>query len=1149
MTTTLSALQSGSVPRLAFVAAIDGYDHLLTNAPESYVQAAWADTDWATASVIPNLIVELDNAQVINPWDPLQTGGRLTLKVQPDETDRFGIDVHRTDNGAETMLTATCDRDDTYVAVESTEAFSERTIHIGTECMTYRMASGNGFLVIPGLTVGSSKRGKYTAFTGYNQTGFAETHRVTTADNGVRLAPIVSEQPRTWRGRRVSLWMHIYDTPTSINSKADALCVFVGDISEITDDSETGRTQVLVEHVLDSIKNAVIGSDFWQGRLKGGHYIAAGARFKFRDYDAATYKTANDLVVVASGASGTNQINAGTYAVEEIASFINAWLAGEKVAARVHGNYTLASPEDVNGAPRTVMHFYIPASSSNTVVNWKLTWPFNGWAKCLGRPNEGEWNVSDSGSSGHVNYGTGSPQPITVLWFGTGLTATAYAESDLGTFQDQYTTLPAAAKAIADAYGGSTRPWGIFLVEIDDPVLCVASFANGLLSYLFPIDNPAVPGSGAGSLQKLIDFEVKIGEEPPRIRQIFMHEGTFKDVYAWLFYSTGTPGYNHPTYDVLPPKHALAIPHGILGSNFIDSLALLPRATDTILVCLEKPKRLSEIASADLVLRRAHLIWREGGLRWAHWQSPSSDISVGTLTENTKAESAGVKAAHRAASVLDGTWVRNVVKLQYDRDITKIAEGGGSTYRSPPLVLEDATSVDDAGGKAVPFTLDCVNVYSEYDGNGQGVQSLAAGFVSFMPFSTRPQWKVHRSIDLRYYEGFGVGDVVLVDDEFVRDPRTGVRGIVARPGLIIRHRYQINSASQAGEKMRFAGEVDVMFLGSDRTFAYSPAAEWNGLLDDVFGFFCHAHSHSETGEPVDVASFAAGDKIYAVEVDPADTSDPGLVGPLTIASVNTVDSLITAVEDITSYGDWNASKRWRLIPARYSETQTSQRAKAFQAGSNGKVYTGVYPMQYGAGGSWTFEGGVHTPKNFTHHDVPDLPSTFSYGPNVGAPRDTGYDKEVCILLENLMDHKTNRSSPFLDPNGRQATNATGYELLFIYPIFLGDMIHSNSVDRWLYVRPLWKASAGGDPIASLRVTLTGRMPIGNSRNNVTIGAPATSNTWYKFKTETSYEIAGEMAFPLLNMNYHQYAFLLIEGSYLASCRGLAMVSERERRYT
>lgn len=1141
MTRSIDSIRTGDAS-YELVVAIDGYPHLLSNAPQAAVQAAWADTDWAAATVIGGVVVELENKQEIDPWNPLKGGGQVLLKVQPDDDDLFGIDLHRTDAGAESVLTQTADRDALTIYVGSTDTFPySGEAHIGLECFAYSMLASGSFVV--------TDRGKYVAHgrQGSSPTRFAEHHRVATADNGVRLAPLVTQYPRSWTGRRVSIWWHTWDQTTgALNSKDDALCIFAGQITEPLDDSETGHTHVLCESILDQVKDAGIGRDQWQGTLSYGHQVLVGMVFKFRDYDGVTYHDANDLVVVASGASTPNEIDAGRYGVEEIAAFLNAWLAEESGHGRIVGSYTMSTPEDVNGQPRTVMHFYIAGTNA---VNWLLTWPDTTWSRCIGLPGSQYWGTWDTPNAGHATVSPAAPLPGVVFQLDSNLLLEADLDDQTGTQFGQYATLPSGAKAAVPP-SLISLPWGLFIVDGETPLVLVG-YLDGTRLFCRVLTRGLTR-----DLQTTVDLGnaavVPPGDGPPKIRQIFVHEGRTRDMLKWFFYSTGTAGYNHPTFDILPYGHGLGLPHGILGTNFESSCDLLPHADDLLTVVIDKTKKFEEQFRADLVMRNAHLVWREGGLRFISWTTPSAALATVTLDDSTKARPAENEetAQQRPASVLDGTMVRNLIKINYNRDITQSGDGGAPVFTSPPIELEDATSVDDHGVKLL--TLDAINVYGDTDAIGQGVRALAADLLAWMPWWSRPLWRVNLPIDIRLFEGFGVGDVVAVTDDFVRDPTTGRRRIVARPGLVVHHTSNIGGviAGDPTKKPRpMAGEVDVVFLTTDRTFLYAPAAELDETVNGG-GFTAgydgnvtlqfKANEHAFGTETVDIGRFAAADRVKLVEIDPANPAAPDM-WERTIATTDPANNRAT-INAALAVPAFSAAKRYRLIFDDYPDAQQSQRSKAFQAGANLTIAQLAPANLYG---SQSADPTLGVPPTIDHTRVPELPANLSYGPNVGAGRDTGYDKELALLVENLMDHKTARSSPVLD-TARGNLVAVGLRLTDVQEHFIGDMIPSAGIERYLCIGPHWAANGGNPGLVQVRVTVSGHPPAGSSLLNATIKQPAISVDWFVSGTDTSWRNDIEQRIPLSYFAGFQWVYVIVECSNTAMFRGFHLFRETER---
>lgn len=1160
MTTTLSALQAGN-PRVVFVLAIDGYPHLISNVPQALVQAAWSATDWATKTVIGGLTIDLNNHQKLNPWNPFEGGGSLIFRVQPDADDTFGIDLHRTDDGAETLLEETVDRT-TPLFVGLVDGFPlTGEGHIGTECFSWGFLGGRRFQPTLGDPAGSN-RGKYVAFgakdsaTTYGSIRFAEHHRVATQNNGVVFQPVVSEQPRIWKGRRVSLWQHVYESDGSLNTKANALCIFLGELTEPQDESDTGHSSVLCEHLLTRIPKTTLLRDQWQATVDYGVVLSVGHQFSFEDFDG-TIHIANPLVVIASSETptSTNQVRAGQYGHEELAALINGWLGGESAAGRISGNYTLVSPEDVNGTARTVMHAFIAGASGDS-GHFKMKWPASGWAKPFGFSGSQIWIDWFYLGADHQLKSPGAVQPFSFATADVNNTFQINLEDQTGTFRPQNNSLPAAAKAMFTAEN-PPHDYALFLLEGETPMLLLGSLQGNALRRIRPI------GSGFGLDLKgwaaMLESKLAVGSAAPKLRQVFVFEAPLRIMLRWLFMSTGTELYNHPTYDALP--HGLGIPYDALGENFELSCDLLPGADNIVTVTLEKPRTMADLFSSDLVIRNAHLVFREGQFRWVSWSSPSSALVSLVLDEETKAEPIDNRISQRSASVLDSSWLANVCKISYNRDIAKSIGGGEDVYLAAPIFLEDATSVDDMGGTPTVKSVDLRNVYNDADQIGQGVRALVSGFLSWFTWWSRPLWKIRRSIAPTLYEGFGIGDVVAVTDPFVRDPTSGRRGIVTRPGLVVGHQYKLRTFG-APEQMQMAGECDVVFLHNDRTYAYAPAAEvdetkndggytagWDGNATLQF----KAHEHSTAFESVDVASFSDGDNVRLIEIDP-DDPDAADVIDFDIDIVDIPNNRISANESLAfTTPAFDITKRYRLVYQPYPSVEGSQTIKSFQAGQNMTIAEESPPDVYGA---QTLSIGAGRPTQYGHTTLPELPATASYGPNLGAARDCAYDKETSLLIDNLIDHVGRLSAPTYDLDTSVASGVDGWQILKVEIICLGQGLYSGTTQRYLHLAPNWRnanAFSINTP-TQLRVWVSGYPPSGTSNANPYVGtpgyvikAPACANTWTVMPPDTLWRQEEPIAYPLGNFNGHQFVYIITEGTTNAQYRGLCECREAERQ--
>jgi hypothetical protein len=320
---------------------------------------ALAIGDWTAA--LTDCVFEIENEQTLNPWSAFEGGGKCVIRVPAVSSDQFGIDTHRSNAGAETTLRSTLDRNDTSIDVVRTAGLTSGVVSIGTETIAWSAKPDDHT-----LTSSTSSRGRYSHV--YGSTRFADHHRCVTSSNGVRLEPVVSEQPRIWIGRRVGVWMHRVSGGT-IDSATEAQLVFAGQIAEIRDDPNTFHTCVMVEHVIGTVGDHVLGGEIFEGECVNGFHLAAGRKLAFQDWDGTTLHVANPLEVVASGATGSGQVNDGYYTIEELLSIINAWLAGEGVASRVRGTYTFNLEETANG--RRVSAHWLISAGGTVGVYWR----------------------------------------------------------------------------------------------------------------------------------------------------------------------------------------------------------------------------------------------------------------------------------------------------------------------------------------------------------------------------------------------------------------------------------------------------------------------------------------------------------------------------------------------------------------------------------------------------------------------------------------------------------------------------------------------------------------------------------------------------------------------------------------------------------
>ena len=1083
--TTADAVATGRAS-IAYVVAIEGYEYLLTNVDPAAAVLAWDGTDWTQA--LGGLFVQGAKSQQITPWESFQKdGGTYILRVQPDKNDTFGIDTHRRSAGAETYLTSTADRAATTLNVKDTSTFSSSgTVYCGTEAIDYTGTSSTSFT---GCT-----RGKYSAFENGVGGRWAEHHRVSTDAQGVHLEPVVSEQPRVWLGRWVGIWQHLYDG-TSLNAKADATLIFAGRIASIADDPNTGHTVVEVKSTQASVADASVGRDMWTAKVTDGITIFAGQTLTLMDTNyetAATWKTSNALTVVSSGASGANQINAGQYTLDELASFINSWLASERAGSRIHGSYNLtASYETSPGVFRSRMNYYIASTEPECL--WKLDWPWGQQFGVLVNP----WvpNVLPSNTWNHQDSFQAPVHNSLFHQMNNSFAAQCAVEGQAGTFIDQYSLFPPSVKQLVGARNGLN--WGAFLYN--ESMLLAGSFSGSTISNIYPI-NTAILGS-LFDLGTLLNTTLSPSDPLPTIRQVFLLEDTLANILKYVFYGSGATGHNNSTYDTLGYGLGIGIPGELLGDEFDNSVDSLPGADATIAIILDKSTKLVAMLGDDLVARLAFLRWKQGHLEFKTWVTPTADAAIATLDETNKAEPASNIVNQRSASIEDNTLVRDVIKLKYNRDFSATAEG---EYHSI-ITVEDSVAVDDSGGEGQTATISARNTFPEFTSTGTGLESILPLFVASVPLFSRPKRKTTRSISLPYYEDITVGDVVLVYDNFARDPATGRRGIVARPATIVRHTCDYGGLDGSGSVRDMAGEVDLFFLDMNRVVPYVPCAQVDDTATNAgydstnHTLTVHAHAHSGPLESADAANFADGYDVLIVEIDPADPAAPiSWTRSLTGVSGN-----VLTLDSALSSPAWDATKKYRVIFDHFTADETAQQAKAFQAdGTTALIESDASPCQYGIqqGSGFVFNAGT---------EKAELHATVSYGD--GKPRDVGYERGLARTLNALVDYRTNHCSPMLSNTILENTtysSGNGYQLQAVCPIYLGGDKWSGSKTRYLKVAPWFRSSTGAS--ATIRVSVCPSPTASSSKNDVTLPTPTVSATWTTTSTTWQTGTAAEL---------------------------------------
>ena len=1131
MGTTKTAMQAGSVAT-AYVVAIEGYEFLLTDyGSAAAVATAWAATEWSSsANVLPGCaFVDLKNTLQLHPWEPFQPGGTCQIAVVGETGstgERFAIDVAKTAAGVQTGITSSVTRTTTTINVERTADFpASGDAFIGHERFRYTSTTATSFVV--------SVRGLYSPFA---QTEADITHFPRRASVGVpdqystSALPVVTSVRHDWVGAWVGVWEHRVVNGV-LDTRAEAQLVFAGQIDS-TKESENGATLINLRHVLDIAGNTTVFLDQYSARIADTCYV--GVNDYLIAFDTGPGGN-NSLLRVDTVASLPYTIAAGRYTVDQLIGYLNAALAALTALAAGGGPGGLTGTHSFSsdGAQIYDTHTFAAAATGTTsgvVIQGRGAWIayLGGTPAPAGGAGQHDLIARSVVGPAEYTFTTGPIFPIRI--FSDEPSAAIQVLDEQGVFIDNAgsggTLLPAAYSS----YWDGTNQLGFFLV--DGKTLICGRISGGFLldaRWITDYQTPLPLPSGFGP-----------SVTGTSIKQVFIITRAWWVMLTWFFVSTGDTGFNDPSYDVLPYGLGLELPYELIGgptglAPFISDALTMPASGFEATVWITKPTKLVEILTVDLALRTTYPVWKDNSLRLATWQSPVASLATMVLVDGNKAEPANSMTPHLTPLSRDGSYAKPIVKVQFDYD--PVAD----KFSGPGVVLYDRVAI--ASGSKDPITL-------SWKSAGQGdhaaglVQAIMPAFtVVWQKFFSAPWSVARRSIDMRYYEGYAPGDIVLFDDPQVRDPSTGLRGTSARPGLVLRHTYAPGGARLgSGEPEPPVGEVDILVLPRNLDTIWSPAAEVDetantggftaGYNSGTSTMRTKSHVHSESSEQLDAFNFAAGDVVWITELDPAIATAPDR-WTRTIAPGGVVGGDITFTAALASPA-FSSTKRYRITSVDYANATATQKADAYQADDADGMIENLAPSyNYGIAGAGL------SPTLLTHVELCELdPTGVSAGD--GVPFDTGFHLGLVKSANNLIDHKTAVQGAALSSNIMVYAGSSTYRLVELRRRYFG-AAQTNFVHRALAVAP-WLRSTSGT--STVRVTLTRAKPFVNTAGAAVFSAFSAQKTFTS--SSATWATAAEQLLDLGYCDATGVCWIAIEVSANAQTRGLAQCIVRER---
>lgn len=1085
MGTTLTALQAGGCA-LDFVVQIEGYATILTTGDAGDALTAWGlsthDGQADISAALSGLAVHFDQGTSANPWEPFGQPPicRLTIVQGLDSTDtlsdRFAVDVFKRSGGDETTLTASVNPTATTLAVRSTTSFaSTGTVMVGPEAISYGGKTGTSFT--------TCVRGRYSPFNVDGGDRFARSHVVRDALTatgdlvGVGLPPLASEEPRTWIGRWVGVWI-CRRTETGIDGPDEAHLAFAGTIASVAEGGN-GETLIDLEHAQRRINETRVMSDPWSAKLADGFYLEFSGNGSSGDNEFActttrntSSLTANPLVIVSGAPASVNEIQVGTYTSAELAQAITAWLQAEFAAGRLNFSTSYTDAFSTSDGPRGVLSFS-DGTAGSVVRSATLTCPFGLAHRFLGWDDRAL--TANNNSVGTTGFKRTAGPPLRAL---AGISGGRLSiENERGTWIDQSSFMP---PSLMDGPGLAEA-----IVKVGDFGHAVVYKTTGALVFLSTTVaiNRFLAGIG-GDVHDLIEVTLDDDREL-EIRQVLVIESDFASLLLKLLLSTGATAHNHATYDALPSSMGCAIPFSLLGDDFIDDVEAASCSDATLALVVDKPTRFVDLFNVDFILRFAFMTWGNGRIHLKSWGTPTVGAAVVALTESNKAmalEQARTDL-QRSAGEERFEFIRNSITIKYGRN----ADGDLVSSVSFP----DIDSMAMHGDRSI--TLSASNTIGQ-SAIGD-LQGLIAKFAATMPLFSRPHKIITRTMDLALYEQLTVGTFVTITDSHIRNPETGLRGITGWPGIVVANRHDwggstIGFNGESPKPRSLFGEVSIMIFDRVTEAPYCPAAQVDhtatnaGYDAGTKTLTCKAHEYSTASMDKDAGNFLAGDKIRILEIDPPDPT-----AALTwLRTVDTQAGDEIVLDTTLSSPAWDAAKKYRVISAEYDITAASQRVNTYQADdADGLVADARQPygMMSSGGGAheWTASASTELPARYSDDQIGD-----------GVAFDVGAARDCARLANNIIGYKSAPQHPSIYSETRFAPSVTGtYALCEVLPVFVGIGQLTASQSLSLYVAPQLRSKSGAS--VTMRVSLCRVMPAGSSLQDVTLVDPYVSVTF------------------------------------------------------
>lgn len=1109
--------------QVAFVLAIEGYEYLIHDggfSDDAQVIAAWGGSSWTLAH--PGLKVRGTMRQKIEPWAETIDVPTLTFEVQATPDDRFGKAVWKSRPDYRSRLrspfrplangTGILDVD----ATINDAGLADNAVFVGGQRMVVTQATPNTWTVL--------EAGSHHPFHDVGKTYWSRAIELAQQQNfDAANRPMVQSSPGAWKGRMCALYMHTIKGGRW-NPRSQATLEFAGRITDMVDDPKTGSTVLSCEDMRALFRDSVLFKRQWVGHVQRGVRLETGWIFRAVERQLGIAYGKNPLTVVASGASGDFEVNAGYHELGDFLARLNSYVASASGWVRISTAGPVTRPSDQarwscglttgSGGSRS---FELDVLFS-TALTWEARlyctssepFSFLGF-ESVERPAS---TGSGTGNGGYLRsrdferYGISrelfyiggpasmgdvaelvsqSPSPPYVVkpfqtarrW--TELAGRVDLEAQDGEWFEHTAYLPPPY----DTWSNTDENWSLFLM------------GNRLFFGRYNgthIDQVSRSLNFAGYAELGVVDSYRLGktveDDDDRfdIVQVVTMVGSFADLFTKVIVSTDGRGVNHPTYDVF--GRALggpAIPWALLGQPWIDGVRHLDQALEheTTMLFIDRPTRFMDMFIGELLLRFAWFVFKDGGFVLRSPPAPNPLHVDWVLNEDNKAAAAdqGEQLISQTRESSDS--FVNVVKVDYNR-----SAGSGEYMTS--LTVRDETSIS-IFGESQAATIEAVNSYSDAAGTGTSVEALAANLIArVLPAFSRPMKTVQRPIAPTLF-AMCPGDVVAVSDLLVRNMVSGERGLVSRGCICIGV-----SKSYGHEGGELFGTATLLFVDEDRTFPVAPAADvdtdFSGTVNGIT--FTAGYAATAAGgpalkikpymysrpvfEPPDLTTFANGDRVRLYEIDPPAPAAPLFWDRQLAASgaVNPAGGYVRLTADLVA-PTYSAAKEYRLTYQRHSEVNDSQQLVAFLADDDGLIEDEAEANTFGEEGTVPFDRSL-TPAALLYR----LPPTFV--DDDGRPLHAGTVLDHCVNINNLLSYTCAQQAQMIHYQ-HHGTTSPNYLVSDVFPFFFG-LMPTSTAHRKLLVSPILRTTVAAATVRC-RVTTSKFPPHGPADQHANFVGP------------------------------------------------------------